>query len=330
MQRLRNGVAHLVCKARSDRCSKHGTPDLIIITFSFDDTMENLFVSSSATGTQTGPQHVCMLQGKITYQFCETTFCDDIIVPIAILLDTTAETLLAALKSRCPDVFRKFDDSVLFLVILNTDSAKSCLRLGRHFQFLSESESSKLHLQSLCMQHMLSQTLVFAASSLNFINGAFCSTVQLHKGSTMSSLGKRTKEFFDKNLTVVYEYNDEWRGHYQKNKAIVDLLLSSRDPGIDSSEHRSTEKGRRLAATKLIAWLPMLWCVVGNFAHYCPLGCCWSREESVEKCWSAFYTLLLSHRPKVPALNRWLGLYAPLSWWCFAMNFFFIHLLWLV
>ena len=150
MQRLRDGVAHFAITNRPDiLASSEVPPDWVIITISFDDTFEELLV-----GNDMGPQHVMMMQGQVVFRFNDDVVKEDPVVPTAVITFTStgAENLFAVLKRRFPLLFDKIGGK--FVVIVNTDSAASCLRVGRHFCSLAMAEPARYHLHSTCMQHM--------------------------------------------------------------------------------------------------------------------------------------------------------------------------------
>ena len=127
VQRLRDGVAHFAITNRPDiLASSEVPPDWVIITISFDETFEELLV-----GSDMGPQHVMMMQGQVVFRFKDDVVKEDLVVPIAVITSTGAENVLALLKRRFPLLFDNIGGK--FVVIVNTDSAASCLRVGRHF-----------------------------------------------------------------------------------------------------------------------------------------------------------------------------------------------------
>ena len=53
----------------------------------------------------------------------------------------------------------------------------------------------------------------------------------------------------------------------------------------------------------------------GTPIHYCPLGCCSSRQESVVKFCEAALGLSMPALPPVPSMNRWNTVSANMGWW---------------
>ena len=145
--------SHSVCRA--------ALPEYIVYEVSFDETTADLVVDGDKE-----PQHVMMIQGKISYCYAERDEVLDVVVPITVLTGTTAEDMLRALKTRVPAVVEGFADlGVPCCVVLNSDSATACKRS-----------------HSRCQQHMVSASLVSTASMFDLTNGSVCATLQLHKG----------------------------------------------------------------------------------------------------------------------------------------------------
>ena len=86
------------------------------------------------------------------FRFNDDVVKEDLVVPIAVITSTGAENLLAVLKRRFPLLFDKIGGK--FVVIVNTDSASLCLRVGRHFCSLAMAEPGRYHVHPTSMQHV--------------------------------------------------------------------------------------------------------------------------------------------------------------------------------
>ena len=136
----------------------------------------------------------------------------------------------------------------------------------------------------------------------------------------MKSVREGTEKIIDQNLIVKHDWDASWNPNYALNKAFADLVMSRNGLITEELDSKRIED-RRYHFDLLLRWLPLLWCSQGALVHYCPLGCCQSRADSVQKIYGAFHAALLSYRPKVPALSRWLGVFQPLAWWVTAFTF---------
>ena len=140
---------------------------------------------------------------------------------------------------------------------------------------------------------MASAGLVYVANKFGFINSAFCATVQLHKGLVMKSVREGTENFIDQNFIVKHDWDASWNPNYALNKAFADLVMSHNALTTEEPDPKRIED-RRYHFDLLLRWLPLLWCSQGALVHYCPLGCCQSRADSVQKIDGAFHAVYTS------------------------------------
>jgi hypothetical protein len=54
---------------------------------------------------------------------------------------------------------------------------------------------------------------------------------------------------------------------------------------------------------------------IRKYVHGCPLGCHASREEAVQEICDDLDLIQMGRKVPVPAINRWLGLFAPTAYW---------------
>ena len=317
VQNLRDGTAMLAMKRQQrmlDELVQEGAPDLVVITASFDETTQEVSVEKQSTG-----KSILMSSAKLVAIHGEKKVTIDVVLPVAVLRDGTAETLLTVLKHRLP-LLVWFDGACPLIVTLNSDSHKACVRLGKHFSRLAEDHINRFHLHSRCQQHMINAALVHATETLQLINGSFCATVQLHSGTVLTDMKHRCKEMINERLRCVFVQDPSWPESRACNRSFVDLFLCRH-----GTENKNESKLRREAAENLLQWCPEVWCLnPGRVTHYCPPGCCASRDDAVCKISGAFEDLVFSVRPKVPAVSRWTKLFQPWSWWvmgftCFAL-----------
>ena len=270
-----------------------------------------------------GSSHIVMMQGRLI-SFEERggamLHAVDVIIPTTVVDDTTAESSLGVMHLRVAWLFDAIAKGVPMVVVLNSDSAKANLRLARHFLALAQSSTSLMLLPSRCMMHMTAAAVSHCMQAHHLISPLFCATLQLHHGHIMRKLRSCVNQLIEDNLVVTSVWREEWEHSRISNRAMVDLLFSKHiDPdaadGEPSSRHKRLEAGKRL-----VELLPQNWLTEGGhqIVHFCPFGCCSSREDCVSKVQSTLDDFLLSCRPRVPALNRWTRMYQPTAWWAVA------------
>ena len=318
VQRLRDGLANFSVDAAWSNVATAvaRVPVFIVMELSFDETAEDLQV-----GSELGPQTTLMMHVRRLFVYETETVLIHVSIPTAVLLDATAESISVALRDRVPMAFQHFRAGML--LVLNSDSAESCKRVARHFHRLAETVRPRYHLHSRCQQHLTNAALVYVTKQFQLLDGSFCSTVQLHKGAAMRDLRQGCHAFIKKHLRIAHVWDPTWDDtRRKKNKEFANLLLSKH---CDSNSEMRYSKRER-AVECLLSWLPLLWFTANphDLLHYCPYGCCQSREEAVDKICNAFDSMLLGYRPRVPAVHRWTKLFQPWSWWLVAFYFFSI------
>lgn len=325
IQQMRDGMAHVLVEATTTQVREaiEREPDHDVFTLSMDCTTESIKV-----GNVIGPHQVFLVLGTHVARkgiFLEET---DLLCPTQSLAEENAENILAGVRKVVPWLLDRPPQTRALIV--NSDSHKANKRFFRHCAALAEQWPELLVKHSFCLMHMICAALVSTLNAFDVINGAFCATLQLHKGLTMANLQQQVHSYIEESLEVVHEWDPSWAGARRKNEAVVDLFMSQKhDPDncddIDALD--STQKRRRAAFGLLLDFFPGLWydipgCKAGRLVHFCPYGCCTCREISVEKIKACYDDAILSWRPKVPAMNRWTRMWQPLGWWAIG---FYMH-----
>ena len=115
--------------------------------------------------------------------------------------------------------------------------------------------------------------------------------------------------------------------HAERARRILDLLFWD-DSTIETEEGdplaRKSERKNILKADfeRLIDMLPYPW--DGKLKHVCPIGCCASRQEACQKVIDCIHKIF-SRTPGVPAVNKWLKIYPPISFILVGRLFFGIY-----
>eukprot|EP00971_Amphidinium_carterae_P352827 6492744-Amphidinium_carterae.3 len=155
---------------------------------------------------------------------------------------------------------------------------------------------------------------------MDLLSPLYCATLQCHKGNLMASLRQVVRAYIAEHLQIEFQVDPGWARHRSYNTSVVNLLLSEFCSVEDDGHVLGTK--RRNIAKRLLDCLPGDWRdVSGNgVIHYCPYGCCPTREAAVEKVFRCIEQFLLMARPRVPACNRWTKLYQPCAWFATAFS----------
>jgi len=316
IQKLRDGTAQLLVDRVQATINEQmaASPIHDILQFSIDCTTESM-----RCGRVIGPQQVFLMLGKYATRTSTGLTCTELLCPTLTLQEENAECLLAAVRKCLPQAFDIVDRRRV--LILNSDSHKANKRLFRYLHHFVESNEHVFALHSFCVMHMTCASLAAVLGGFNIISGAFCATLQLHKGSTMSDLQDKVHSYINDKLEIEHEWDERWNSARQRNRTMISLFM--RDDSFEPNE----SKHIRYHLELLLNFLPDLWWNTetgraGRLVHFCAFGCCNSREESLEQITSCVDASIFACRPTVPALNRWTRLFQPLSWWGLGLCFF--------
>lgn len=296
VQRVRNCVAETVLSTFEQGLTSAvaAAAPFVVLQVSFDETKEDLRCENT-----TGTHHVLMCQAYLAMQTQEGWTERPIVCPTTVIASTSAEHILSALLHRLPFML-DFCDSSRYVMILNSDSAKSNIRLARHMEALTERKPFAV-LHSRCQMHMACAGIVMELKYLDLTSSAFCATLQLHDGARVRSLRDVTREYVRSKLRLVFQEDESFEGNRSLHEKIMNLIVSQSD---DPDVPPGCQTKRRNAARELVKLLPGDWSS-SEIVHFCPLGCCDSPDSAADKIASAIDDLLLSRRPCVPSLNRW-------------------------
>jgi hypothetical protein len=199
----------------------------------------------------------------------DTLGTHDVIAPTTVIEDTTAESLLGALQLRFPWLFVDSEVRDLLVLVLNSDSASSNVRLYNHFCYLAETGKGPLILHSRCMMHMVAASLGYIFDCHKIITPSFCATLTFHQGDALRRVRDEAFKLVQNNLKVVFARDPAWDAARPVNEALVQLLTSRHiDPDApDAARKKRTEAGKDLLKLVPCSWLS------GEMVHDCPFGC---------------------------------------------------------
>ena len=218
----------------------------------------------------------------------------DLVLPSGVVESTGCNALLAALESRLPLSLATFRQTAQrIVVVLNTDSAHSCLKLGRHLNVEAPC------LAAPCRTHQLCICIVSVLRLGGIMSPMFCGSIFLHRRRVQAFMRRRLKEHINASLKIEGQVI-----------AILDLM-----EGMITERTLPGACTRRLAAFRR---LKAFFCGplrgTKDIHHYCPLGCHSSREAAATELYEDLLEVFLSHPPAVPAYNKWTKIWPPLVW----------------
>ena len=314
MQDVRDATAQYFLDLQITELDRNSKCSLMLIEFAFDET-------ETPTRLTVANEEVPMMvvHSLITRKERDgATNNIHIVLPTAVLENTTASCLWAALWARSPwtmEQLRNMADEVIF--IFNTDSAKSCLKVGRHMGELVPT------LHAPCRMHQLCLVLVAVMKRSGLMSALFCACNLLRK--------KRVQTRIRNNLLILVEARlivDFDEGPTEEAKTEVKAALSFLEQAIASASLAEGEDAQ--SRSKRLSALQRLRCFLGGrinaieLRHHCPLGCHPSREACVKSCHADICEVFVSHPPPNPVWNKWTKIWPPVAWFA---SFILLNLL---
>ena len=139
----------------------------------------------------------------------------DFVLPPAVVQGTAAEDLYAALVARLPwslDDVKGFARNVM--VITNSDSARSCLKLSRHLGSILPS------LPCQCRMHQLVLAMNGVLSLGGVGSALFCASLLFRRKRVQSMMRKHLLKLVSDRLKIVFMQPPQ-EAHLQKKKIII-------------------------------------------------------------------------------------------------------------
>lgn len=165
IQQIRNAVASRFLKMQNraiiETCAE-SPPTYAIFCLSLDETEQDLRASQDKVK---GRYNVMMVHGTLLLRFKSGVVAkEEVVMAPAAVGNTSGDTILAALHSSMPPAVAALTCPIV--TMLNTDSAKSCKRVGRALAVSpSEPTSQNLMIHTFCMMHMLCVCMVLMVES---------------------------------------------------------------------------------------------------------------------------------------------------------------------
>ena len=237
----------------------------------------------------------------------------DIVVPPAVLADTTTRCLLNAVLARLPMTIEDcLTENGSVTLIVNTDSARACKLLGRTMASHYTDSRNMRVLTTYCVMHLVVIAANQVLKPLKIVNSLFCLANLLHDSKVMSRVLEAVGDYVERHLVQTVRPRDP--RHREHARQVLDLLhwddalLSADDSELRRESSR--KKAWQAELDKVLDLLPYDWSSQ-QLLHYCPIGCCDSRATAVRKITEKF-NLLFSAAPPIPAPNKWLKMYPPI------------------
>ena len=300
-----------------------------IVTLMVDETDFLMHV-----GGDRGTQHILMLAGSLFHRTPgHPEWREEVVIPPAAVEDTNSANIAKALAVRGGWLFDNSRPEAatssttapkrrLQCIIFFSDSAASLIKIGCHY--VKHRPPLTMVWSGRCFMHKLWASIVYATKPLDFVNQMCCATCIMHKGSFASKVKSLVFEFIRARIKLVYDQPTE--EDVQRNTALVGIL-----EGYDSEFDMgaaATPGERQKWLTSAVGsreWLvkhcPGQWSDRAHVFYYvAPHDTCENATQAAEAVFAHLMAAFLRTRPPIPALNRWNRVFAPLTWWTFALQ----------
>jgi hypothetical protein len=277
--------------------------DHCIMELALDETELTLRVG----GLRCQTAHVLTVHARLHWSRAGAKEQANIVLPPVMLESTQAECLLAAVAKRLPLPLAGFRDMCCrFILVVNTDSGTSGIKLANHLQTLFPCIAAP------CRMHQGCLTMLAMFNITGRMSALFCASLLLRRQRLQATLRKKLRDHVRAKLKITYDPPSPADQAYVA--ALFDLLhhlltwrLQSKGPGDATGTAR------------LAAWGRLRDFFSGPFDgdriyHYCPYGCHASREHAAESLVQDLTALMIDHPPVVPSANKWSKLLPPVLW----------------
>lgn len=249
--------------------------------------------------------------GDVVFDECK------VVAPPITPRSTSADDLYACLLARLPTSLANIkalaDETTVFF---NTDSAKSCGKLGRYLETITPT------LRCPCRMHQFCLVLVGGMVLAGVIGAIFCGALLLHRKRIQTLMRKRLRGFLEAHVRMQYDPpSPEDKAH---KDAVLNFLLkyafdcdaldsgcqpvSGRHPG-----HRRQPAPRERAVRRLSRNLSGTSLHGMKLCHYCPMGCHASPVAVIDEM-EEDINVIFSSPPIIIAMNKWTKIMPPTAW----------------
>ena len=298
IQQVRDAVAEHFMQLQKEGLQNLRRSDIQFIEIAMDETELPTNVDFPAEAVHHMVVHVI-----ITRHRRREPMTIELTLPPALLESTSAEHLFAALVVRLPFTLHQLvGTSQKTVIFLNTDSAPSCLRLGRHLGTICPT------LPSPCKMHQFAIALVSTVSSAGLTSAVFCGSLLLHRKRVVTRVRRELRKCLGEHFKLRFTPASQ-----EQQKEVHDIMDLLKDLVVDSVQEPSA-RSKRFAAWKRLRVFLVGPISAGELWHYCPLGCHSSRQQAIDQLFDDLDEMFLKHPPVVPAWNKWGKILPPVMW----------------
>ena len=229
------------------------------------------------------------------------------VLPPALLESTSSDHLWAGLVARFPWTFAQLKTAAhRTICVFNTDSAASCLKVGRSMGELVPTIAAPCRLHQLCI------AMVSVLRDAGLTSVMYSTALLLHRRRVQTRLRKALRQHISENLELCF--TPPAPCHIEQTHAILDMLK----PMLLEGDYGETAVGAS-HSKRVVAWRRLRQFVHGpidsvRIMHYCPYKCHDKRQDAVDELVGLLEVVFINSPPTVPAYNKFNKINPPLLW----------------
>jgi len=263
--------------------------ECLVVELAIDETEMKIKLESEGTTV-----HIMVLHGRLSFRSGDTWVTRELVMAPAVVESTSAEVLVEAIKRRLP---RSLAELATWcrpgrsFVLLNSDSAASCLRAARRLNAVA----------AVCRMPQLVLAIVSVVRLGGMMSATFCATLLIRRRRIQRILRTHLRTWIRQHLTVTFTPpTAAERQHLDSILLLLEPLLKDRllnkDDETATKRLRSLHRLRSLLAGSVRS---------SHVCHYCPFGCHQNKAQIEDDIYQCMLDLFIHSPPPTPAWNKW-------------------------
>jgi hypothetical protein len=233
----------------------------------------------------------------------------ELVIPSAMVLSTSSNALLAVILQRMPLSFQELRRTARSVVlILNSDSARSCVKLARHLG------TSLPTIHAPCRMHQLCIAMVATLRMSGLMSAMFCAAHLFRRKRVQTLMRKQLRKYIDENLEISFASEAD-PGACAQVAGVMQLMSE-----VLGQSERENIMEPAVRTQRVKAWQRLSKFFAGpvrgekRIKHRCVLGCHESKQSAADELYNDVVEVFLNHPPPIPAWNKWTKIHPPVAW----------------
>ncbi len=357
IQNLRDALALEVMKAQSQALSALPKAALATLEISFDEMETPTYFNGDL-----GLFDMLMVHGRLFIaDGSRRPKVYELICSPAWLRGKTSAHLLQGILRALPISLARLGQVVDWLnVVVLSDAARACLKVGRHFSARAALTTSAVpaaappadgaaagrdkvfrgstSMHVLCLMHQLAIVFAMLLTILGILCPLFCACCLVQRGMVRKAIKGTVRALLSQTKCVYVkpECHDDNEAYLRAVLRFLDYAdqdsaatLAGETLVFDNTEASQAQRTRLKARdrlARLLAASEISGGIIVKYQHFCPLGCHDSEELAQQEICECAEVAHLDLAVTIPAVNRWTKLFRPMVFWLVGIIFGYLTL----